>query len=94
MKLLIEKAIYGGNCLAHQTQGNDAGKAVFVPFTLPGELVEARLLERRNSFGEASLVEVLTASNDRVVPRCSHFGQCGGCNYQHAIDTAQLRINT
>lgn len=92
MKLLIEKAIYGGNCLAHQTQGNDAGKAVFVPFTLPGELVEARLLERRNSFGEASLVDVLTGSNDRVVPRCSHFGQCGGCNYQHAIDTAQLRI--
>jgi 23S rRNA (uracil1939-C5)-methyltransferase len=92
MKLLIEKAIYGGSCLTHQTQGDDAGKAVFVPFTLPGELVEARLLERRNSFGEASLVEILTASDDRVVARCSHFGQCGGCNYQHAIDTAQPRI--
>ena len=45
MKLQIEKAVYGGAGLAHQTEGEDAGKAVFVPFTLPGELVEARLLE-------------------------------------------------
>lgn len=92
MKLQIEKAIYGGAGLAHQTDGEDAGKAVFVPFTLPGEIVEARLLEQRNAFAEASLLQVLTASKDRVAPRCAHFGQCGGCHYQHAAYPAQVQM--
>jgi 23S rRNA (uracil1939-C5)-methyltransferase len=92
MKLQIEKAVYGGAGLAHQTEGEGAGKAVFVPFTLPGELVEARLLEQKNAFGEASLIEVLAASKDRVLPRCAHFGQCGGCHYQHAAYSAQVQI--
>lgn len=92
MKLQIEKAVYGGAGLAHQAEGEGAGKAVFVPFTLPGELVEARLIEQKNTFGEASLIEVLTASKDRVQPRCAHFGQCGGCNYQHAAYSAQVQI--
>ncbi|HWW99095.1 MAG TPA: 23S rRNA (uracil(1939)-C(5))-methyltransferase RlmD [Edaphobacter sp.] len=92
MKLQIEKAVYGGAGLAHQTEGEGAGKAVFVPFTLPGEIVEARLLEQKNAFGEASLLQVLTASKDRVPPRCAHFGQCGGCHYQHAAYPAQVQM--
>ena len=92
MKLQIEKPVYGGAGLAHQTEGSDAGKAVFVPFTLPGELVEARLLEQRNGFGDAALEEVLTASKNRVQPRCVHFGQCGGCQYQHATYSSQLQM--
>jgi 23S rRNA (uracil1939-C5)-methyltransferase len=92
MKLQIEKAVYGGAGLAHQTEGEGAGKAVFVPFTLPGEIVEARLLEQKNAFGEASLLQVLTASEDRIPPRCAHFGQCGGCHYQHAAYPAQVQM--
>jgi 23S rRNA (uracil1939-C5)-methyltransferase len=92
MKLQIEKAVYGGAGLGHQTEGKGAGKAVFVPLTLPGEIVEARLLEQKNAFGEASLLQVLTASEDRVPPRCAHFGQCGGCHYQHAAYPAQVRM--
>src|SRR5580658_8437603 len=92
MKLELEKAIYGGACLAHQTEGDDAGKTVFVPFTLPGEIIEASLIEQRDSFEEASLDRVLTASQDRVQPKCSHFGQCGGCHYQHAAYPAQVRM--
>jgi 23S rRNA (uracil1939-C5)-methyltransferase len=92
MKLQIEKAVYGGAGLAHQTEGEGAGKAIFVPFTLPGESVEARLLEQKNAFGEASLLGVLNASEDRVPPRCAHFGQCGGCHYQHAAYPAQVQM--
>ncbi len=94
MKLQIEKAVYGGAGLAHQTEGADAGKAVFVPFTLPGELVEARVYEQKNTFGEASLIEVLNASKDRIQPACAHFGQCGGCHYQHATYSAQLQMKS
>jgi 23S rRNA (uracil1939-C5)-methyltransferase len=92
MKLQIEKAVYGGAGLAHQTEGEDAGRAVFVPFTLPGELVEATLLEQKDAFSEASLVQVLSASEDRVQPACMHFGQCGGCHYQHAAYSAQVQM--
>jgi 23S rRNA (uracil1939-C5)-methyltransferase len=92
MKLQIEKAVYGGAGLAHQTEGKGAGRAVFVPFTLPGELVEANLLEHKDAFGEASLVQVLSGSEDRVKPACMHFGLCGGCHYQHAAYSAQVRM--
>jgi len=92
MKLQIEKAIYGGSGLAHQTEGEGAGRAVFVPFTLPGEVVEAHLQEQKDTFDEVSLVQVLTASEDRVQPACAHFGQCGGCQYQHATHSAQVQM--
>src|SRR5260370_32554902 len=94
MKLQIEKPVYGGAGLAHQTEGEGTGRTVFVPFTLPGELVEARLLEQKDGFGEASLVQVLSASKDRVEPACAHFGQCGGCQYQHAAYSAQVQMKS
>jgi len=94
MKLRIEKAVYGGSGLAHATEGKDAGKAVFVPFVLPGELVEARLTEKKNGFDEAALLRVIEPSSVRVKPLCGHFGLCGGCQYQHAGYTAQLEIKT
>ncbi len=94
MKLQIEKMVYGGSGLARQIEGEHAGRTVFVPFTLPGELVEARILEQRNGFGEATLLQILTASQDRVEPRCAHFGQCGGCNYQHVKYAAQVQMKS
>ncbi len=92
MKLRIEKSIYGGSGLARHTEGKQAGRSVFVPFTLPGELVEAKLVERRSSHDEAVLLRVLDPSPSRVEPVCPHFGQCGGCQYQHADYPAQLSI--
>ena len=92
MKLEIEKAVYGGAGLAHQTEGEGAGRTVFVPFTLPGEFVEARPLSRQDSFEEASLIQVLTASKDRTEPACAHFGHCGGCHYQHGSYSAQIQM--
>ncbi|WP_158790977.1 23S rRNA (uracil(1939)-C(5))-methyltransferase RlmD [Granulicella sp. L60] len=94
MKLQIEKAVYGGSCLAHQSEDAEAGKAVFVPFTLPGEIVQAHLMGEKSGFAEASLQQVLTASEDRVQARCTHFGECGGCQYQHANYSAQIKMKT
>jgi 23S rRNA (uracil1939-C5)-methyltransferase len=83
--LLLEKAVYGGDCLAHVD-----GKAVFVPLALPGETVAAHITENKRSFAKAELDQVLSASKDRVPPPCPHFGVCGGCHYQHAAYPAQL----
>ena len=92
MKLRIEKAIYGGSGLAHQTEGKDAGKAIFVPFTLPGELVEAQRSEEKSSFGEAKLLNIIEPSANRIEPRCIHFGECGGCHYQHTGYATQTEM--
>ena len=60
-------------------EGDGVGPGpAFVPFTLPGERVLAVGGGERRE-----LLEVLTASDDRVVPPCPHFGTCGGCALQH-----------
>lgn len=92
MKLRIEKVVYGGAGLARQSEGEVAGKTVFVPFTLPGELVEVRLTGIRGGIVEADLEEILEGSDNRVTPGCVHFGVCGGCHYQHADYAAQLAL--
>jgi len=78
--------------LAHDGRGiaRSGGKAVFIEGALPGERVRFRVLKRRRQWDEAGLVEVLSASPDRVVPRCAHFGVCGGCSLQHLAPAAQL----
>jgi 23S rRNA (uracil1939-C5)-methyltransferase len=78
--------------LAHDGRGvaRVDGKAVFIEGALPGERVRFRIIKRRRQMDEAGLVEVLTASPDRVVPRCAHFGVCGGCSLQHLSAEAQL----
>ena len=81
----IEKPVYNGAFLAR-----DEGKAIFVPFALPGEQVRARILEDKRSYANAELVEVVTPAPERLTPRCPHFGPCGGCHYQHTSHESQL----
>ncbi|HUB18351.1 MAG TPA: 23S rRNA (uracil(1939)-C(5))-methyltransferase RlmD [Acidobacteriaceae bacterium] len=85
MKLRIEKAVYGGSGLARVD-----GKAVFVPFTLPDEEVEAEITQDKGSFATAELQSVLQASPARAEPACPYFGRCGGCQYQHANYASQV----
>lgn len=87
MKLRIEKPIYGGAGLARHE-----GKAIFVPFTLPGELVEARVTRDHGSYADAEFETVREASPHRTQPPCPYFGECGGCHYQHANYPYQLEI--
>jgi 23S rRNA (uracil1939-C5)-methyltransferase len=88
MKLRIEKAIYGGDGLARVPEG----KTVFVPGTLPGELVEARIASDKRSFATGALDAVIELSPERVVPGCEYVPRCGGCQYQHASPGFQLQM--
>jgi 23S rRNA (uracil1939-C5)-methyltransferase len=78
--------------LAHDGRGiaRIDGKVVFIAGALPGERVRLRILRRRRQLDEAQLVGILSASPDRVEPRCAHFGICGGCSLQHLSGPAQL----
>jgi 23S rRNA (uracil1939-C5)-methyltransferase len=88
--LLLEKLTYGGDALGRL----DDGRAVFVPFGLPGERVRIRLTEEKRNLARGELVEVLEASPQRIVPRCIHFGVCGGCHYQNLPYEEQLLAKT
>ena len=87
MKLEIEKSVFGGSGLARFE-----GQTIFVPLTLPGETIEARMVRDRGSFAEAELLSILDPSPDRVPAPCPYYGACGGCQYQHADYPAQLTL--
>jgi len=90
MKLSIEKAVYGGDGLGRGA----GGRVMFVPFTIPGEVVEVSAAEESGSSASAELVQIDVASPDRVKAKCKHFGRCGGCQYQHAEYRSQIEMKT
>ena len=69
---------------------NGEGKVVFVEDALPGEEVRVAVKRRKNNWEQAALVELRDESAQRVVPRCRHFGVCGGCKMQHLDVAAQV----
>jgi len=93
LELQIEKLVYGGDGLARlPADEHGRGKAVFLPFVIPGERVDATVTQSRSGFSRAQLNKVLEASVDRVAPDCPYFGRCGGCQYQQISYEAQLRF--
>jgi 23S rRNA (uracil1939-C5)-methyltransferase len=66
------------------------GKTAFIAGALPGERIRFRRSYRHRQHDEAQLLEVIEPSASRVVPRCAHFGVCGGCALQHLAPDAQL----
>lgn len=93
MELTIEKLVYGGDGLARlpaDQQGR--GKAAFLPFVLPGEAVEAELVEEKPGFARARAAKILHPSPKRIEPGCRYFQKCGGCHYQHTDYEHQLEI--
>ena len=85
LELVIDDVAFGGKGV-----GRAAGKAVFVPFTIEGERVAARIVKEKKSFAEAALVRLVEASPQRTTPQCPYFGRCGGCSYQHMYYEHQL----
>jgi 23S rRNA (uracil1939-C5)-methyltransferase len=93
MLLSIEKLIYGGDGLARTPAGADGrSMAVFVPFVLPGERVEAEIRQEKPGFARGSVARLIEASPDRFEARCPYFRQCGGCHYQHIPYERQLEF--
>ncbi len=85
--LKIQDVAFGGKGV-----GRESGKAVFIPFTIDGEIVSAELVREKKQFAEAELVDLKESSPHRVNPECPYFGRCGGCAYQHISYEHQLAI--
>ncbi len=74
--------------------GRVDGWVVFVPFTLPGELVRTRIFRNDKNHSQGDLISIVEASPHRVTPPCPLFGACGGCQYQHLSYPQQLSWKT
>jgi 23S rRNA (uracil1939-C5)-methyltransferase len=63
---------------------------IFVEQALPGQKILARVYKKKKSYAEARLMQVLQPAPYEILPRCSHFGHCGGCRWQHLAYDQQL----
>ena len=82
----IEKMVYGGEGLGRLADG----RAVFVPFVLPGEKVQIELTEEKARFARGLANVWLQTSPLRIAAECPYFSICGGCHYQHMAYDLQL----
>jgi 23S rRNA (uracil1939-C5)-methyltransferase len=95
LHLTIEKLIYGGDGLARlPADEHGRGKAVFMPFVLEGEKIDASLTEQKPGFVRAHANAILQPSSGRIAPACPYFQRCGGCHYQHTNYENQLSIKS
>ena len=76
-KLLVEDYAAEGKSLARLE-----GKVIFIENVVPGDVVDVRLLKNKKDWAEGFPVLFHSYSADRVEPFCSHFGVCGGCQWQ------------
>ncbi len=67
---------------------------VFVPMTVPGDVVDVQIRRKRRRFMEGSVIRFVKRSDMRVEPFCKHFGVCGGCKWQNLPYDEQLRFKT
>jgi 23S rRNA (uracil1939-C5)-methyltransferase len=90
IEIHLEKLTYGGDAMGRLSDG----RAIFVPFGLPGELVRVELTEDKKNFARGKIIEVVKSAPERIQPRCKHFGICGGCHYQNLSYENQLKAKT
>ncbi len=90
IEVRMERLVYGGDAMGRLPDR----RVIFVPYALPGELVQVRLVEEKRGHVRGELQAVLETSPQRIAPRCPHFGICGGCHLQNLPYEAQLAAKT
>ncbi|MBQ6286082.1 MAG: 23S rRNA (uracil(1939)-C(5))-methyltransferase RlmD [Bacteroidales bacterium] len=75
--MTIEACAAEGKALTHWD-----GAVVFVPFAVPGDVVDIRINRKYHNYYEGFISRIVEPSKDRIPPFCQHFGTCGGCKWQ------------
>lgn len=90
----IRSLAFGGDGVGEVVQGPSEllGISAFVPYAAVGEKVLAKVIEHKQRYLKAELIEVLLASEKRVEPQCKYFRSCGGCEIQHLSYPEQLKV--
>ncbi len=76
-KVTIEGVAAEGKAIAHID-----GAVLFVPFAVPGDVVDVRVIKKKNNYMEGIILNIIKPSEHRLEPFCEHFGVCGGCKWQ------------
>lgn len=87
MKIIADKIVSGGNCI-----GKNEGKTVFIPGALPGETLDIEIIQQKKDYDIGKIISILQQNKNRVTPKCSYYGICGGCNLQIASDSYQREL--
>ena len=77
-----------------KAMGHHEGVVIFVPMTIPGDIVDVQITKRHRRFMEGRVVRFVHKSENRVEPICKHFGVCGGCKWQNLPYQTQLDYKT
>jgi len=83
----IEAIAAEGKAIAHIN-----GKVLFVPFAIPGDIVNILVTRKKSGYMEGNVLNIITPSPDRKTPFCSHYGTCGGCKWQPLPYPLQLKF--
>lgn len=67
------------------------GAVLFVPFAVPGDIVDVKVTKKKKNYMEGYILRLVTPSEHRIEPFCSHFGICGGCKWQPLPYPMQLQ---
>ncbi|RTL33645.1 MAG: 23S rRNA (uracil(1939)-C(5))-methyltransferase RlmD [Burkholderiales bacterium] len=86
--LKVESLDIEAQGVAHRADG----KVVFIEDALPGEEVRVSVSRKKNNWEQGTLTEMRRESAQRVTPRCTYFGLCGGCKMQHFHPSAQVAV--
>lgn len=96
MRKEIKKEIESLEILSMSTEGKGIGrhegKVVFVDSAIPGDIVKVQVRKTQKKFDEAFITQLIRPSVFRKEPFCEHFGQCGGCKWQHISYEQQLAM--
>lgn len=84
--ITIESVAAEGKCIFHYDD-----KVVFVPFCIPGDVVDVQITKKKHSFMEGRVERIISYSKVRETPMCEHFGICGGCKWQNLPYEEQLK---
>ena len=84
--ITIESVAAEGKCIFHYDD-----KVVFVPFCVPGDVVDVQITKKKHSFMEGRIERIISYSKVRETPMCEHFGICGGCKWQNLPYEEQLK---
>ncbi len=72
--------------------GTENRMVVFIPYGAPGDVVDVKIDKKKRSYAEGHIERMVKPSELRREPRCSHFGVCGGCKWQHLPYEEQLKF--
>lgn len=89
-----EKEAVKVHSLSHDGRGiaSISNKTTFISGALPGETVTCQINQKRSNYCEASVVDILEPSPERIQPPCPHFSICGGCSLQYMSDAMQMQL--